>query len=74
MAREDNPYKVMQKPGENAYKIELSGDMHISATFNIQDLTPYIEEDDEQHEDLRANLLYSGEVDAEQTTISYLLL
>jgi len=27
MARGDGPHKVVQKEGENAYKIELLGDM-----------------------------------------------
>jgi len=33
----------VQKVGENAYKIELIGDMNISTKFNVGDLTPYIE-------------------------------
>ena len=33
MARGDGPYKVVQKVGENAYKIELLGDMQTSATL-----------------------------------------
>ena len=53
--------------GENAYKIELSGDMQISATFNVRDLTPYYEDDEKHNKDLSANPLQGGEVDAEQT-------
>jgi len=47
----------VQKVGESTYKIELLEDMHISTTFNIMDLIPYIDEDDEQNEYSRANLL-----------------
>jgi len=36
MARADGPYKVVQKVGENAYKIELRGDIQVSATFNAR--------------------------------------
>ena len=45
MARGDGPYKVVQKVGENAYKLELPGDMHIFAAFSVGDLTPYLEND-----------------------------
>ena len=55
IAREDGPYKIVQKVGDKAYKIELLGDMNISTTFNVRDLTPYIEDDKEGYEDLRAN-------------------
>jgi len=34
--------------------------MIIFATFNVRDLTPYIEDKDEVHEDLRANPLQGG--------------
>ena len=40
-------YHIVQKVGDNAYKIELPGDMNISATFNVRDLPPYIEDEDE---------------------------
>ena len=43
MARGNGPYKVVQKVGKNAYKIELSRDMQISVTFNGGDLTPHLE-------------------------------
>jgi len=66
MAKGDGPYKVVQKVGENTYKIELPGDMQISPTFNVRDLTPYIEDDEEHNEDLRANPLQGEEVDAHQ--------
>jgi len=35
---------------DNAYKIELSGDMNISSTFDVGDLTPYIEDEDESND------------------------
>jgi len=43
MARGDGPYKIVSKVGDNGYKVELPGDMNISVTFNVGDLTPYIE-------------------------------
>jgi len=36
--------------GDNAYKVKLLGDMNISATFNVGDLTPCIEDEDKDLE------------------------
>jgi len=73
MTREDDPYKILQRLGDNAYKTEFSGDMNISSTFNVGDLAPYIEDEDERIEDLRENSLQMGEVDVKQVTQSNLL-
>jgi hypothetical protein len=35
MPRADGPFRVLQRIGENAYKIELPGDYGVSATFNV---------------------------------------
>jgi len=48
--------------------------MNISATFNVRDLTPYIEDEDEDIRDLRVNPLQGGEVDVEQTIRPNLLI
>ena len=45
MARGDDPHKVVQNMGENAYKIKLPGDMQMSTTFDVGDLRPYLEDD-----------------------------
>ena len=55
---------MVQKVGENAYKIKFMGDIQISSTFDVGDLTPYIKEEDEHNEYLRENP-FQGEVDAE---------
>jgi len=60
MARGDGPFKVLARVGANAYKLELPGDMAVSATFNVGDLSPYIE-DEIDFVDLRANPLKGGE-------------
>jgi len=57
IARGDGPYKIVQSIGDNAYKVELPSDINISATFNVGDLTPYIEDEDEGIGDLRVNPL-----------------
>ena len=53
---------MLQCIKENAYKIELPGDYGVSATFNVSDLSPYYE-DQEDQVDLGASLHQSGETD-----------
>ena len=65
MARGDAPFKVLAKVGAKAYKLELLGDMAVSATFNVGDLSPYAE-DEMDFGDLRANPLKGWEDDADQ--------
>jgi hypothetical protein len=50
---------VLQRIGENAYKIKLPGEYGIFATFNVSDLAPY--EEIEETTDLRASPHQSGE-------------
>jgi len=64
MARSDGPFKILEKVGNNAYKLQSPGDMAVSATFNIRDLSPYVEDVIEDHSDLRLNPSEEGEVDA----------
>jgi len=68
MARGDGPFKVLARVGANAYKLELLGGMAISATFNVGDLSSYIQ--DEIHcGDLRANPLKEGENDVDRERV-----
>ena len=60
MPRSDGPFKVLEGINDNAYKVELPGDMGISSTINVGDLTPYLE-DGEEGDDLRANHIQEGE-------------
>ena len=59
MARGDAPYKIVQKVGDNAYKIKLLGKMSFSTTFNVGNLIPTLDED-EGHHDLMKNPLQGG--------------
>ena len=73
MARSDGPFEIIEKVGSNAYKLQLPGDMAVSATFNIGDLSPYVEDNIEKPSgyysqskpsDLWSNPSEEGEVDA----------
>ena len=74
MAIGDGPYKIEQRVGDNVYKVELSGNINISVSFNVGDLTLYIKDEDEDIGDLRANPFQGGEVDAEQSRRRNLLI
>jgi len=54
------PFKVLEKVNDNTYKLELPRDMGVSSTFNVGDLTPYLE-DKEDGDNLRANYIQEGE-------------
>ena len=51
----DGPFRMLEKVGENAYKIKLPIDYGVSPTFNVADLSPY--HGDEHDSDLRTSLL-----------------
>ena len=64
MVRSDGPFEVIEKVGNIAYRLQLPGDMAVSATFNIGDLSLYVEDNIEDPSDLRSNPSEEGEVDA----------
>src|SRR5438105_1891808 len=47
MPRAADPFKVLEKINDNAYKLELPPDFGVSPTFNISDLRLYLGEEDE---------------------------
>jgi len=64
MTRSDGLFDATEKVGSNSYKFQLPGDMVVSATFNIGDLSPYVEDSIEDPSDLRLNPSEEGKVDA----------
>ncbi|XP_054781849.1 uncharacterized protein LOC129289049 [Prosopis cineraria] len=60
--RADGPFKIMQRINNNAYKVELPSSYGVSATFNVADLFPYI--DDNAKFDSRAS---SAEPEKDET-------
>jgi len=53
MARSDGSFEKIEKVGNSAYTLQLPGDMAVSATFNIGNLSPYVEDIVEDHSNLR---------------------
>jgi len=53
MPRADDPFEILERVNDNAYKINLPDDYGVSATFNMADLSLYLEDD--HLSNLRAN-------------------
>jgi hypothetical protein len=66
MPRANGPFKVLEKVNENAYKLDLPADFGVSPTFNITDLKPYLEEEDELKS--RMTQMQEGEDDVDINT------
>jgi hypothetical protein len=47
MSRAAGHFKILAKTNDNAYKLKLSSEFGVSPRFNISDLRPYLEEEDE---------------------------
>lgn len=55
----DGPFEVITRVGDNTYKVALLNELReVLATFNMGDLSPYLE--DEELLDLRANPPHLG--------------
>jgi len=63
MPRGYDPFKIIKKVNDSTYKLEFPGDMGVSPTFNVGDLTPYLD-DEEDGDDLRENHNQEGEDEA----------
>ena len=46
LLRGDGPFQVLERINDNAYKLELSGEYNVSATFIVVDLSPFDAGDD----------------------------
>ncbi|CAL1408143.1 unnamed protein product [Linum trigynum] len=59
LPRSEGPFQIISKVGTNAYKLDLPGEYGISATFNVSDLAPFLDD----NSDLRANPFQEGGTD-----------
>jgi len=64
MPRSDDPFEILEKIGHNAYKLDLPSAYGVSGTFNVADLNPYFEENEEIRS-LRSNSNQLGEDDGD---------
>jgi hypothetical protein len=65
MSHADGPFKILEKINDNAYKLDLPPEFEVSPTFNISDLRPYLEEEDEVPS--RTTSIQEGEDDEDIT-------
>jgi len=45
MLRANGPFEILERVNDNAYKVDLPGEYGVSATFNVANLSPYLEDD-----------------------------
>jgi hypothetical protein len=62
----DDPFKILEKINDNAYKVELPPEFGVSPTLNISDLWHYLGEEDEVSSRTMSN--QEGEDDEDITT------
>ncbi|KAL2249830.1 UNVERIFIED_CONTAM: Transposon Ty3-I Gag-Pol polyprotein, partial [Sesamum indicum] len=48
MPRGDGPFQVLKRINDNSYKLDLPGQYGVSATFNVSDLSPFYDADNEE--------------------------
>ena len=65
LPRSDGPFKILERVNPNAYKVDLPGEYGVSATFNVADLRPYFDEEEELPS-LRTNSSQAGGDDGDQ--------
>ncbi|KAJ0800640.1 putative nucleotidyltransferase, Ribonuclease H [Helianthus annuus] len=63
--RADGPFRILQRINDNAYKVDLPGHYGVSATFNVADLSPYVE-GDQFDVDSGTSRLLEGEDDTDR--------
>nr|GFC14715.1 RNA-directed DNA polymerase [Tanacetum cinerariifolium] len=61
--RDDGPFKVIRRIGDNAYKIEFPESYEVSNIFNVTNLSPYYQ--DSKIQDPRMSLLKQEESDTD---------
>jgi len=67
MPMADGPFKILERVNENACKVNLPRDYGVSATFNVEDLSPYLEDD--HLANLRTNSRQQGEDNGEPSML-----
>ena len=68
MPRAEGPFRIIGQLNDNAYKVDLLGDYGVFATFDVANLSPYL--DDNYLENLRPNSSSRGENDVGQSLLA----
>ena len=70
MPRPNDPFEIIERLNDNSYKVDLPGDYGVPATFNIPDLSPCLDDDDDYLEDFKVNFSSQGENDGGPSLIA----
>jgi hypothetical protein len=71
MSRAADPFKILAKINDNAYKLELPPEFGVSPSVNISDLPPYLGEEDEMPS--RTMSMQDGEDDENINTLATII-
>jgi hypothetical protein len=71
MSHATDPFKILAKINDNAYKLELPPEFGVSPSFNISDLRSYLGEEDEMLS--RMTLMQEGEDDDDINTLATII-
>jgi hypothetical protein len=71
MSRAADPFKILAKINDNAYKLELPPEFGVSPSVNILDLPPYMGEEDEMPS--RTMSMQDGEDDENINTLATII-
>jgi hypothetical protein len=71
MSRATDPFKILAKINDNAYKLELPPEFGVSPSFNISDLRPHLGEENEMPS--RMTSMQEGEDDEDINTSAIII-
>jgi hypothetical protein len=71
MSRAADPFKILAKINDNAYKLELPSEFGVSPSFNILDLQPHLGEEHEMPS--RTTSMQEGEDNEDINTLAAII-
>jgi len=72
LPRSNGSFEILKKINPNAYMVDLPREYGVSTTFNVTDLRPYLDEDDEVPSS-RTNSLQAEEDDGDHSQAFFII-